>query len=203
MPRRRWNALGPAPGSESRCGTDPIHRRRDRPALARGDEGQVVPPSRSARRLATTCGRSGSGSRRTRTATTSPASTSSPATSPTSSSPTSSPPSAPSASRSSSTTSGDTASPPTSGRRSSPRTRAARRDRAAPPPHLRRPQEHPPARPGRTYNKNPSVLRDFFKYHVLRGNLHGDPTLPIERAKARGVHLEVFSSATSTSAAAG
>jgi hypothetical protein len=28
---------------------------------------------------------------------------------------------------------------------------------------------------------------------VLRGKLHGDPTLPIERAKNRGVHREVFS----------
>jgi site-specific recombinase XerC len=44
----------------------------------------------------------------------------------------------------------------------------------------------------RTYNKNLSCLRDFFKFHVLRGRLHGDPTLPIERAKARGVHRETF-----------
>ena len=28
---------------------------------------------------------------------------------------------------------------------------------------------------GRTYNKNLSILRDFFKFQVLRGNLHGDP----------------------------
>ena len=47
---------------------------------------------------------------------------------------------------------------------------------------------------GRTYNKNLSILRDFFKYHVLRGNLHGDPTLPIERAKRRDVHRERFTS---------
>jgi site-specific recombinase XerC len=45
----------------------------------------------------------------------------------------------------------------------------------------------------RTYNKALSVLRDFFKWAVLRGELHGDPTLPIERAKARGVHRETFS----------
>jgi site-specific recombinase XerC len=45
----------------------------------------------------------------------------------------------------------------------------------------------------RTYNKALSVVRDFFKWAVLRGDLHGDPTLPIERAKARGVHRETFS----------
>jgi Phage integrase, N-terminal SAM-like domain len=38
---------------------------------------------------------------------------------------------------------------------------------------------------GRTYNKNLSILRDFFKFHVLRGNLHGDPTLAIEPARKR------------------
>lgn len=47
-------------------------------------------------------------------------------------------------------------------------------------------------RAGRTYNKNLSILRDFFKFHVLRGKLHGDPTLPIERAKKRSVHRETF-----------
>ena len=45
----------------------------------------------------------------------------------------------------------------------------------------------------RTYNKNLSNLRAFFKWHVLHGNLHGDPTLPIERAKARAVHRTIFS----------
>jgi site-specific recombinase XerC len=45
----------------------------------------------------------------------------------------------------------------------------------------------------RTLNKNLSILRDFFKWAVLRGELHGDPTLPIERARARGVHRETFS----------
>jgi site-specific recombinase XerC len=45
----------------------------------------------------------------------------------------------------------------------------------------------------RTYNKNLSILRDFFKWAVLRGELHGDPTLPIERARARDVHRETFS----------
>lgn len=48
--------------------------------------------------------------------------------------------------------------------------------------------EHAP----RTYNKNLSILRDFFKYAVLRGELHGDPTLPIERARKRDVHRETF-----------
>jgi integrase len=45
----------------------------------------------------------------------------------------------------------------------------------------------------RTYNKNHSILSDFFKFQVLRGELHGNPMLPIERAKARGVHRETFS----------
>jgi site-specific recombinase XerC len=49
------------------------------------------------------------------------------------------------------------------------------------------------AREGRTDNKNLSILRDFFKWAVLRGKLHGDPTLPIERAKKRDVHRETFS----------
>jgi site-specific recombinase XerC len=41
----------------------------------------------------------------------------------------------------------------------------------------------------RTYNKNLSILRDCW---VLRGELHGDPTLAIERARSRGVHRETF-----------
>jgi integrase/recombinase XerC len=44
----------------------------------------------------------------------------------------------------------------------------------------------------RTYNKNLSILRDFFKFQVLRGELHGDPTLAVERARARGVHRTTF-----------
>src|SRR5829696_6527907 len=44
----------------------------------------------------------------------------------------------------------------------------------------------------RTYNKNLSILRDFFKFEVLRGELRGDPTLAIERARSRGVHRETF-----------
>jgi integrase/recombinase XerC len=47
----------------------------------------------------------------------------------------------------------------------------------------------------RTYNKSLSTIRDFFKWQVLRGRLHGDPTLPIERAKKRGVHREIFTAA--------
>jgi integrase len=44
----------------------------------------------------------------------------------------------------------------------------------------------------RTYNKNLSYVKDFFKFEILRGRLHGDPTLSIERAKARGVHRTTF-----------
>jgi site-specific recombinase XerD len=50
------------------------------------------------------------------------------------------------------------------------------------------------ARAPRTLNKNLSTLRDLFRFQVLRGKKHGDPTLPIERAKNHGVHREVFSS---------
>ena len=46
----------------------------------------------------------------------------------------------------------------------------------------------------RTYNANLSVVKDFFKYLRVRGELHGDPTLAIERAKARDPHRETFSS---------
>ena len=44
----------------------------------------------------------------------------------------------------------------------------------------------------RTYNKNLSVVGDFFKHWRLRGRLHGDPTLLIERAKARQVYRTTF-----------
>lgn len=44
----------------------------------------------------------------------------------------------------------------------------------------------------RTYNKNLSIMRDFFKFHVLRGALHGDPTLSIERARSRQVYRTTF-----------
>jgi integrase/recombinase XerC len=45
----------------------------------------------------------------------------------------------------------------------------------------------------RTYNSNLSVIKDFFKYQVIRGEMVGDPTLAIERAKARDPHRETFS----------
>jgi site-specific recombinase XerD len=46
----------------------------------------------------------------------------------------------------------------------------------------------------RTYNKALSILRDFFKHHILRDNLHGDPTLAIERAKKHDVYRTTFNS---------
>lgn len=44
----------------------------------------------------------------------------------------------------------------------------------------------------RTYNKNLSIIGDFFEQAVLRGKLHGDPTLPIERARTSGVYRTTF-----------
>lgn len=44
----------------------------------------------------------------------------------------------------------------------------------------------------RTYNKNLSVVKDFFKWAVLKGKLHGDPSLPLVPHKKRDVHREVF-----------
>lgn len=44
----------------------------------------------------------------------------------------------------------------------------------------------------RTYNKNLSIVGDFFEHFVKRGRLHGDPTTPIERARARGVYRTTF-----------
>jgi integrase/recombinase XerC len=49
-----------------------------------------------------------------------------------------------------------------------------------------------PAEP-RTYNSNLSVIKDFFRWQVARGELHGDPTLTVERARARDPHRETFS----------
>lgn len=49
------------------------------------------------------------------------------------------------------------------------------------------------AREPRTYNKNLSIISDFFAWQVKRGRLHGNPTTPIERAKARGVYRTTFS----------
>jgi site-specific recombinase XerC len=44
----------------------------------------------------------------------------------------------------------------------------------------------------RTYNKNLSIVKDFFKFQVIRGRLHGDPTMAIERARSRQVHRTTF-----------
>ncbi|MHB8693565.1 MAG: tyrosine-type recombinase/integrase [Solirubrobacteraceae bacterium] len=44
----------------------------------------------------------------------------------------------------------------------------------------------------RNYNKNLSILRDFFRFQIMRSRLHGDPTLPIERARPRDVHRTTF-----------
>lgn len=44
-----------------------------------------------------------------------------------------------------------------------------------------------------TYNTQLSIVKDFFKWAILRGHLHGDPTLSIERARERAVHRETFS----------
>lgn len=43
-----------------------------------------------------------------------------------------------------------------------------------------------------TYNTALAVTSDFFKWAVLRGKLHGDPTLPIRRHKKAGVYRETF-----------
>lgn len=47
----------------------------------------------------------------------------------------------------------------------------------------------------RTYNKNLSVVKDFFKFAVLKGKLHGDPSLPLVPHKKRDVHRTTFSDA--------
>lgn len=44
----------------------------------------------------------------------------------------------------------------------------------------------------RNYNKNLSILKDFFRFQIMRGRLHGDPTLPIERARPRQVYRTTF-----------
>jgi site-specific recombinase XerC len=48
-------------------------------------------------------------------------------------------------------------------------------------------------RAGRTYAKNLSIVKDFFKWAVLHGKLHGDPSLPLERPTTRGVERTIFS----------
>jgi integrase len=47
-------------------------------------------------------------------------------------------------------------------------------------------------REARTYNKNLSYVKDFFKFEILRGRMHGDPTVLIERARTRDVHRTTF-----------
>jgi integrase/recombinase XerC len=44
-----------------------------------------------------------------------------------------------------------------------------------------------------TYNKNLSIVREFFKWHRRRGRLQGDPTLVIDTARKRQAHREVYS----------
>lgn len=44
----------------------------------------------------------------------------------------------------------------------------------------------------RTYNKNLSIVKDFFRFQIMRGRLHGDPTLSIERARKREVYRTTF-----------
>jgi integrase len=44
----------------------------------------------------------------------------------------------------------------------------------------------------RTYNKNLSIVKDFIRWQIVRGELHGDPTLPIERARSRQVYRTTF-----------
>lgn len=43
-----------------------------------------------------------------------------------------------------------------------------------------------------TYNTNLTWCKDFFRWAVLRGLLHGDPSLPIERHRKRDPHREIF-----------
>jgi integrase/recombinase XerC len=48
------------------------------------------------------------------------------------------------------------------------------------------------AKAPRTHNKNLSILADFFKHKVIRGELHGDPTTGVERARSRDVYRTTF-----------
>jgi site-specific recombinase XerC len=47
----------------------------------------------------------------------------------------------------------------------------------------------------RTYNKHLSITKDFFRWAILRGRLHGDPTLGIEPARNRQPHRTTFTPA--------
>lgn len=44
-----------------------------------------------------------------------------------------------------------------------------------------------------TYNKQLSILHTFFEWHIVRGDLHGDPTLGIEKARKDEVYRTTFS----------
>lgn len=44
----------------------------------------------------------------------------------------------------------------------------------------------------RTYNKNLTFLREFFRFQVRRGRMRGNPCDPIERAKTREVYRTTF-----------
>lgn len=43
-----------------------------------------------------------------------------------------------------------------------------------------------------TYNKNLTIVHQFFKFCALKGKIHGDPTLPLRRRKKRQPHRGVF-----------
>jgi site-specific recombinase XerC len=45
----------------------------------------------------------------------------------------------------------------------------------------------------RTYNKNLSIIKDFFRWQVKQGRLNGDPTVLIERARSRDVYRPTYS----------
>jgi integrase len=54
-------------------------------------------------------------------------------------------------------------------------------------------QEWGPPKEPATYNGNHSIITDFFKWAVVRGEMHANPMLAVERAKKRDPHREVFS----------
>jgi integrase/recombinase XerC len=45
----------------------------------------------------------------------------------------------------------------------------------------------------RTYNKNLSIIKDFFRWQVKQGRLKGDPTVLIERARSGDVYRPTYS----------
>jgi integrase len=45
----------------------------------------------------------------------------------------------------------------------------------------------------RTFNKNLSIIKDFFRWQVKQGHLKGDPTVLIERARSREVYRPTYS----------